>query len=164
MSLLSVCGWLENTALAVLIRESSYGFAILAALHILSLTLSVGVVIWFDLRLLGVSMPGCPVVQVYRRLMPWLVTGFTLMFVTGALLFTGFATKAYANPYFRLKVIGLLLAGANAAYFHFATERGIARWNEARRPPALARMAGLVSIVVWALVILAGRMMSYTMF
>ena len=27
-----------------------------------------------------------------------------------------------------------------------------------------ARMAGLVSIVVWAVVILAGRMMSYTMF
>jgi hypothetical protein len=164
MSLLSICSWLETTAVALVVRESAYGFAVLAGLHILALTVSVGIVIWFDLRLLGLSMPSCPVQQVYRRLMPLMVCGFAVMFVTGALLFTGFATKAYGNPYFRLKLIGLFVAGANAAYFHFATERGIAEWNTARRLPSLARLAGVVSIVVWALVILAGRMMSYTMF
>jgi hypothetical protein len=162
--MLSLCNWLENTPVGVFVRESSYGFAGLAGLHILGLTLSVGVVMWFDLRLLGVSMPGLPIDQVYRRLMPWLFAGFGLMFVTGGLLFTGFATKAWGNIFFRLKVLGLLLAGANAAFFHVATESRIAEWNTKRRPPGLARLAGIVSIVVWALVILAGRMMSYTMF
>jgi hypothetical protein len=44
------------------------------------------------------------------------------------------------------------------------TQRQSATWDDAPRPPAAARIAGLASIVLWALVILAGRMMSYTMF
>jgi hypothetical protein len=31
-------------------------------------------------------------------------------------------------------------------------------------PPAAVRFAGLASLVMWSIVILAGRMMSYTMF
>jgi hypothetical protein len=48
--------------------------------------------------------------------------------------------------------------------FHFVTERDRARWDDAETPPLAARLAGLVSIVLWAAVIFSGRMMSYTMF
>jgi hypothetical protein len=44
------------------------------------------------------------------------------------------------------------------------TERQIARWDHLPRPPAAAQRAGLISILLWAAVIIAGRMMSYTMF
>lgn len=164
MSILSACEWLENTWIGVLVRESMYGFPILVAIHILALTISVGTLIWFDLRLAGISMPRCPIASMYRRLMPWTLAGFCVMFISGALLFTGFATKAYANVYFRIKLAAIVLAGANALYYHLVTERRIARWNEAPRPPLPVRFAGITSIVVWAIVILAGRMMSYTMF
>ena len=164
MSILQVCEWLESTSLAALIRESQYGFPIVVAFHILGLTLSVGTLVWFDLRLLGVSMRGCRVSDVYRRLAPWLLTGFSVMFITGAMLLTAFATSAYGNLYFRIKAAALVLAGVNALVYHFTTERAIAQWDDERRPPLPARLAGLTSIVVWAVVILAGRMMSYTMF
>jgi len=164
MSILQICEWLESTSLATLIRESAYGFPIVVAFHILGLTLSVGTLIWFDLRLLGISMRSIRVSEVYRRLAPWLLSGFSVMFVTGAMLFTAFATSAYGNLYFRIKAVAILLAGVNALVYHFTTERAIARWDEAPRPPLGARMAGLTSIVVWASVIVAGRMMSYTMF
>ncbi len=164
MSILGVCEWLESTAIGVLVRESLYGFPILAGIHILALTVSVGTLVWFDLRLAGVSMPRYPISTLYRRLMPVMLVGFTVMFISGALLFTGFATKAYVNVYFRLKLAAMLLAGLNALFFHFITERRIAHWNDAARPPMPARLAGLISIVVWAAVIMAGRMMSYTMF
>jgi hypothetical protein len=91
-------------------------------------------------------------------------SGFAVMFISGGLLFTAFATKAYGNLYFRLKIVALLLAGTNALFFHFVTERRIVQWDEAARPPTPARLAGLVSIIAWGSVILAGRMMSYTMF
>ena len=58
--------------------------------------------------------------------------------------------------------MGLLLAGANAMYFNFKTKRGIAGWDTAGRPPLNVRMAGLASIVLWASVIAAGRLMAYT--
>ena len=95
--------------------------------------------------------------------MPWMFTGFATMFITGVTLFAGFATAAYGNVYFRIKVAAMLLAAVNAFVYHRFTERRSAQWD-AGAPPAGARAAGLVSICVWAIVILAGRMMSYTMF
>lgn len=164
MSILSVCEWLESTQVGVLVRESLYGFPILAAIHILGLTVSVGTLVWFDLRLAGISMPRCPVSSLYRRLIPWTLAGFGLMFLSGLLLFTGFATKAYGNVYFRIKLTAIVLAGVNALVYHRTIERRIARWNDAARPPMPARLAGVISIIVWTIAIMAGRMMSYTMF
>jgi hypothetical protein len=160
---LTVCEWLENTQVALLVRESAWGFPIVVAVHILGLAVSVGLVIWFDLRLLGVSMPRCAPSDVWRRLMPWSFCGFALMLVSGGLLFTAFATQAYGNLAFRIKTASMVLAGVNALIYHLVTERGLAQWD-AVQPPRAARIAGLASILLWTTVILSGRMMSYTMF
>ena len=164
MSLLQIAEWLEATSVARWVQESLYGFTIVVAIHILGLTLSVGTLIWFDLRLLGISMLRIPVSQLYRRLMPWTLSGFAVMFVSGGILLVAYATSAYGNIYFRIKAIALLLAGINAFFYHRVTERQIHRWDEARVPSVPARAAGLISILVWGVVVLAGRMMSYTMF
>ena len=159
-----VATWLEATRIAVWVQESQFGFAIAVGVHILSLMLSVGMLVWFDLRLLGVSMLRIPISHLYRRLMPWILTGFVLMFVSGGVLLAAYAGAAFGNVYFRLKVAAILLAGVNAFFYHRFTERQIARWDEARTPSRPARAAGLISIVLWAGVILAGRAMSYTIF
>ena len=164
MAALDICLWLENTAPALWIRESLYGFPIVVAVHILSLTLSVGLLVWFDLRLTGIAMARCSVSQLYRRLTPWMFSGFAFMVISGLLLFAAYATRAYENVYFRIKIATLLLAAINAAFFHFGIERHVARWDLAERPPFPARLAGIVSMIAWTIVIMAGRMMSYTMF
>jgi hypothetical protein len=164
VSVLQVAEWLEATSIAIWVKESQYGFAIVVAIHILGLTLSVGTLIWFDLRLLGISMLRIPVSKLYRRLMPIILAGFPLMFVSGGILLAAYATAAFGSLYFRIKAVALVLAGINACFFHRVTERQIHRWDEARHPSSPARAAGLISIVVWAVVIVAGRMMSYTMF
>ena len=162
--MIDFCMWLEGTPIALLIRETLWGFPIVVAIHILGLTLSVGTIVWFDLRLLGLSMTQCPVVTLYRRLIPYAMAGFFVMLVSGGMLLIAYASNAYGNLYFRIKMAALFLALANALVYHLVTERGIANWNDARRPPLPARMAGLASIIVWTVAILAGRMMSYTMF
>ena len=58
MTLLQQLEWLEASPVGVMVRESTWGFPIVVALHIMGLTLSVGTLLWFDLRLLGVSMAG----------------------------------------------------------------------------------------------------------
>ena len=164
MTLLQICEWLESTRLAELVTQSTYGFPIIVAIHLLGLGLSVGTVIWFDLRLLGKVLTATPVSEVYRRLAPVMVTGFGVMFGSGAVIFTGYATAAYNNPYFRVKLTMLALAGLNAAIFHVYTQRRLAGWDSWSQPPGSARTAGAISIVSWIVVVLAGRMMSYTMF
>ena len=164
MTLLQICEWLETTRIGEFVTQSTYGFAIVVAIHLLGLGLSVGTVIWFDLRLLGKVLTSTPVSEVYRRLAPVMVTGFVVMFGSGAVIFTGFATAAYNNPYFRVKLAMIVLAGVNAALFHVYTQRRLAGWDSWSQPPASARAAGTISIVSWVVVVLAGRMMSYTMF
>jgi len=162
--MLQLCEWLESTAVASLIRESAYGFPIVVAFHIMGLTLSIGVLLWFDLRLLGLAMTRTRISDLYRRLAPYIVCGFVIMFASGLLLFTGFAVAAYGNLYFRIKVAAMFIAGVNALVFHFSTERSIAAWDDLPRPPLQARIAGLTSAIVWMVAIFSGRLMSYTMF
>ena len=164
MSLMEILQWLEETRIGVLVQEDPWLFPSLVSIHILGLTLSVGTLLWFDLRLMGFGVRNCSVSRLYRRLMPWMLPSFLIMAVSGSLIFVGFATLAYGNIYFRIKLVGLIVAGLNAMVFHVFTEKRLAHWDDARVLPFAARIAGLVSILAWLAVILAGRMISYTMY
>ena len=110
MTILEICAWLETTALGAIARESLYGFQILVGTHILGLILSVGILLWADLRMIGIALTAGGLSDVYRNLSPWFLVGFGLMFLSGGALFAGFATSAYENTYFRIKMAALVLA------------------------------------------------------
>lgn len=164
MTLTDTLQWLQSTRVAELVTQSLYGFQIVVGLHLLGLGLSVGLLVWVDLRLLGKVMRDVPASEVYRRLAPWMLAGFVVMFVSGGLLFVGYANAAYENMWFRIKVAALGMAAVNAALYHLITERRVQQWEAKPTPPIGARIAGLVSIAIWMVVVFAGRMMSYTMF
>lgn len=164
MTLPELCEWLEGTWAGVLARESTYGFQALVGLHLLGIILSVGALMWLDLRLMGLTMRSVRVSELNRSLAPWFLVGFATMFASGMLLFAGFATAAYGNLFFRIKIAMIVLAGLNALYFHFTTGRTRPHWDAMATPPPAVRFAGLASLVMWSVVVLAGRMMSYTMF
>ena len=60
MSLLAWCRWLEQTPLATAVSESIWLFPFIEGSHILALPLSVGMILMFDLRLLGVAFRNGP--------------------------------------------------------------------------------------------------------
>jgi hypothetical protein len=150
---------LEQTRISEVVRESAFPY--IEGTHVLGLSLSVGMIAWVDLRLLGATMRARPVSEVYESVKGLMLVGFGVMFVTGALLFGAHATKAYESVFFRAKVALLLLAGINALVFHRTMNRGTAIWNDAPVPPTAARMAGLTSLVLWLSVIAAGRLFAY---
>ncbi|HET9220351.1 MAG TPA: DUF6644 family protein [Terriglobia bacterium] len=153
------CKALEDTRIGEIVRESAFPYV--EGAHVLGLALSVGTVVWFDLRLLGATMRTRPVEEVFRNLKGWMIAGFSLMFLSGALLFTAHAAKAYANNYFRAKIALIVLAGVNTAVYHVTIDRRRSEWSDAAVPPVGARAAGLVSLVLWFSVIAAGRIFAY---
>ena len=163
MAVLTFLQSLQETALGTWVREGNYAFQAVAAVHVMSLMLSVGMMIWFDFRLIGVLASG-RISAVYRRLIPWATVGFVLMLTSGAILFTGYAPEAYRNIYFRVKMATIVLAGVNALVYHLFTEQRVGRWEHGAPPVTAARVAGAASLVLWAVVIICGRMMSYTIF
>jgi hypothetical protein len=163
MSLLEWCQWLQDTEFGTGLRESLYLFSIIEGTHVLGLAMSVGAVMWFDLRLTGVKMRHQSVSEVFAHLKPLMVVGFTLMFVTGTLLFWANAARCYESTYFRIKVILLVLAGLNMLAFHLTIDRRRGEWDKAPTPPFPARLAGILSLVIWTGVIAAGRIMAYNL-
>jgi hypothetical protein len=92
-----------------------------------------------------------------------MATGFLVMIVTGSLLFVSRAADVYASNYFRIKV-GLLVLGAlNVFIFHTTVDRQREQWDTAERPPLRARLAGLLSLILWFSIIAAGRIMAYNL-
>jgi hypothetical protein len=156
-----LCQWLQDTPWGIGIRESTWVFPIVEGTHAIGITLSVGILLIMDLRLAGVLMRREPVSEVSRQLMPWSLAGFTVMFITGGLLFWSQAMKAYGSVFFRIKLGLLVLAAINALVFELTLRRSIVAWDTAETPPFRVRMAGVLGILLWAGVIAAGRTMAY---
>ena len=159
MSLFEICQVLEQTSIGTIVRDSAFPYV--EGAHVLGLSLSIGTVMWFDLRLLGAAMRTRPVSEVFQDLRVWMFAGFGIMFLTGALLFSAHATKVYANGYFQVKLTLLFLAGVNTAVYHWTIDRRQSEWDKNSFPPRSAQAAGLLSLVLWFSVVAVGRILAY---
>jgi hypothetical protein len=164
LTLLPFCEWLAGTSGSIALRESILIYPLVESAHVLSLCVFLGMAAMLDLRLLGLTLVRVPMSEMARRLGPWVVAGFVVMVVTGVLLFYALPVRAYHSIFFRLKVVALALAGLNAFVFHATVERRISEWDRDPVPPRAARRAGARSLVLWAIVVFAGRMIAYNWF
>lgn len=161
MSLLPVFEWIQNSSVGTAIRESLVVFPVIETAHVVGLGISAGLILIADLRLIGAILTSERTSEVMRQLRAWMLGGFTLMFSSGALLFWAEAAKCYKSPAFRLKMLFLLLAGLNALVFETTKGKLIGAWDGGALPPARARIAGWMSLVCWAGVIICGRWTAY---
>lgn len=164
MSILRFCEWLANTPWSIALHESTWGYPLVESVHVLALCLFVGLAVMLDLRLLGVTMRTTPVSETVKRLFPWIAAGFAMMFISGSLLFYAIPVRTFQNIFFRVKVAMLILSGLNAWVFHSTVYRRVAKWDLNPVPPRSARVAAVVSLTLWASIIVAGRMIAYNWF
>ncbi len=124
-----MCEWLQNTALSAAISESTWGFPIVGALHVLGIAWFGGAVLAGSLRLFE------PAAQL--RFVKG--AGLTAMLATGVLLFISEPLKCYHSVALRVKLALLVAVLVQAAF------------------PNRGRLAGVLSLTLWAGVILAAR-------
>jgi hypothetical protein len=156
--------WLAATPGSIALHESQYMYPLVESTHVLALGLFVGTAAVLDLRLLGLTLRTVPVSDVMRRLLPWTTVGFAIMVITGTLLFYAIPVRTYHSVFFRLKVLMLVAAGLNVWLFHRRVQRTMGEWDTAAVTPRGARMAAAISLVLWAGIIIAGRMTAYNWF
>ncbi len=94
MSILDFCKMLNDSDIATQIRESTLLFPFIEGLHLLGLSISVGLIVISDLRLAGLILRKRPASEVWCQLFPWMMSGFVVMIVTGLLLFWSHALSA----------------------------------------------------------------------
>lgn len=146
-------GALEHSGLGQTLRSSLWLYPAVETLHILGLAMLVGAIVTYDARVAaagrGLDLPAWS-----RAVLPVARLGFLLAVPMGLLLFTTEARAFAANPVFRLKLVLILLALGNVAFFH-AQARGKAT------PTAALRASAILSIALWTLVLASGRLIAY---
>ena len=152
--------WLETSSVAVAMRQWLWLYPIVEIVHIVGFVVLVGAAVMFDVRLLGLSRH-LPVTGMARHLLPWARGSLLLVIPSGLLMFIAHATEMAANPAFRLKLACLVAAGLNALLFHRGVFSSVNVWNQASVAPTLAKMAALVSLVLWVCIITCGRLLAY---
>lgn len=160
-ALLELATAIQDSAFGTLLAESQYAFPIIEGIHLIGLSLSVGLIFLIDLRLIGVFLRHVPVTDVLHQLRPWVLGGFAAIFASGILLFWSEAATVIQSPAFPVKLLFILIGGINALYF----ELKLAKQQEVvdNQPvlPKNVRYAGFASLASWAVVIIAGRLIPY---
>jgi hypothetical protein len=155
--------YLEDSALADNIRENDLLFPLIESVHVVAICLVVGSILAVDLRLLGLASLNRPISRVTAGILPLTWGAFVVAVASGGLLFISNATKYLGNGFFIAKLCLLALAGLNMAMFHFISAKDLPRWENDRRPPLPARLAGGASILLWIAVVACGRWIGFTM-
>jgi hypothetical protein len=113
---------------------------------------------------LGVTFRKTPVSVVSDKILPLTVAGFVILIATGLALFFAKPLVYYHNIWFRAKLVFLVLAMLNIVVFHTRVQKNQAAWDTLELPPRGARIAAVLSLVSWLLVIAMGRFIPYNWF
>jgi hypothetical protein len=161
MALEQVLTRLQDLDFPTQIRESVWLFPTIETVHVFALVLVVGTIMTVDLRLLGLTNRERAFSEVAAEMLPWTWIAFSVAALAGLMMFSSKALTYYANIPFRLKMCCLLLAGINMGLFHWLGTRHLETWDK-QQPPILAKFAGGASLLLWTLIVAAGRWVGFT--
>jgi hypothetical protein len=146
------------TQVAALMR-TNWGWPIAESIHFVGLTLLFGSIAAWDLRLIGLAkhVP----IAAFHRLIPFAILGFAINAGSGSFFLMTEPDQYVYNPAFQLKMLCVVLAGINVGLFYLTMFRRVNRLGPGVQGPVLARLNGLVSLVLWTTVIVCGRMITF---
>jgi hypothetical protein len=149
---------------SIALRESQYVWSWFEVAHVVCMCFFAGLIIMMDLRLLGVGNMQTPFTQLQKRLFPWQMAWMALSATTGSVLVFGDPMRFYANIFFWMKMLMMVIAAVNAMAFHYIAYFSVDSWDSARVPPFGAKLAGALGVMLWGFVIIAGRLIPYNWF
>jgi hypothetical protein len=143
----------QTSGPAAFLRTSFYFYPILNAVHIMAIGALVTSALLMDLRVFGL-WHAIPSDKVMALLRPVAIAALVLAVVSGLLLFSVRPLEYVANPAFRLKLVLLVLAIANAIAF-------IVLSRDVRDRRAILRILAALSLLLWPSTVLAGRFIGF---
>ncbi len=130
------------------------------SVHFVGLSLLIGAIAVFDLRMLGMarSIP----ISALHRLIPWGIGGYAINVTSGAMFLMTEPDQYIYNPAFHFKILFMALAGLNVAAFYLTTTwRRMRALQPGERAPRRARLIALASLCLWIGVIVCGRLLTF---
>ena len=151
--------WLQSTDISWVMTNVRWAWPLCESIHFIGLSLLLGTVGFFDLRLLGFARR-IPIAALHR-LIPLGVAGFAMNAATGVCFLAGTPDQYFINPAFQAKVLFFLVAGLNVAAFYLMMFRRVRDVGPGEHAPVFARLIGGVSLCCWIGVMTAGRLLTF---
>lgn len=153
--------WLGETPWSMALRESVWAYPIVATVHVVALLGFTGVAFMWDLRLLGAGIIDVPVAALWQRASRMLWVAFSVTAASGLLLFAADPVRFAGNRCFQGKLVLLVLAGVNVVIFHVRQGHLLAQREASAAPGVAARAGALASLLAWACIVVAGRLIAF---
>ena len=150
--------WLAGTPLHY-VMNNTFAWPIAESLHFIGLSLLLGTVGLFDLRLMGFAKK-LPLAALHK-LVPWGVLGYAINLATGISFFVGAPDQYLYNPAFQIKLAFMGCAGINVAVFYLTMFRSVKLQGGDEVALLPARIIGGVSLVCWIGVMSCGRLLTF---
>jgi hypothetical protein len=142
-------------------RESAIVYPIVMTTHLACIAVFGGLILLTDLRLLGVTLKSYSISEVVLGLRPWKRLGGAIMILMGLILGGSEADKYYPNPYFWTKMVFLAMIGVHAMVFRPIVYNQTAELDKAPAIPGKAKLAALLSLLLWTGMVTFGRLIGY---
>lgn len=134
------------------LKSSAWAYPALEVMHICGIALLLGNLVLLEMRVFGRGAT-LDVKALASLSLGIAGVGFLLAAASGLLMFTSQAAELLTNRAFTLKMVLLMLAGCNAAWFHGR--------DSLVRLDAVARLQMVLSSLIWLAVVVCGRWIAY---
>jgi hypothetical protein len=134
------------------LKSSVWAYPALEVLHICGIAMLLGNLVLLEMRVFGRGA-GLDVKALARLSLGIAGIGFSLAAATGLLMFASQAAEFLTNRAFTLKMVLLMLAGCNAAWFHGRASL--------EKLDGVARLQMVLSSLIWLAVVVCGRWIAY---
>lgn len=155
--------WLVSTLASVkpvgVFMRTKWGWPAAESLHFIGLSLLVGTIFLFDMRLLGIAkrIP----IRALHRLVPWTLLGYGLTVFSGVPFLMTEPDQYIYNPSFHFKMLFMVTAGFNATAFYLTSYRRTIVLGASAEAPRSAKVIAAISLLMWISVIVAGRLLTF---
>ena len=153
--------WLENLDFFTDLRGSGWEFPIILSLHLVGLALFGGMILLTDLRLLGWGLRGYSIASVVNGLRWPKRIGFLWVATCGAMLAGSKAEGYFLNTFFQIKVTLFFCVFIHAMVFRPLVYNHPEELDKAPQIPGRAKLAGALSLFLWASILTMGRSIGY---
>jgi hypothetical protein len=141
--------FLQSNAIADLINNTEWGFAVAECFHIVFFGVAIGTIMIVDLRLLGLAFQRTTSAKLLRDTWVYTLIGLAVTLFAGMALFLSDPRMYYFSPWFRFKATALFVA----ILYNYTVHYKVASSSVS---PVVGGMVAAISVLLWVAVVTGG--------
>ena len=161
MTIAEISHSIQSIGFLTYIRESGYTYPMILSTHLATIAVFGGMILITDMRLLGLAMRNRSIADVVDQLRAPKRVGLLIVATCGILMLGSKAEEYYYNIFFRIKLLLLLCVFLHSMIFRSSVYANPATLDHAAKIPGRAKLAAILSLLLWTGIACAGRAIGY---